>query len=427
TATVAGNGRKRGKGRALGVIAGVVVIAGLVTGGGLWFAPQVPAPGPGVVTTPTVAPEPPLDPLLTATDLGSLAGSSWVVSGAGAEDPVCLAADAAGMPTPDRTARRVLTAQNEPTDTRTHVVDTYPDAATAARAYADRLTQSGTCTGTVALIVASYQLDGLADSAAVTTIDVQDDPVMHHTVLISQTGRNVSLIDLATAAKPPALDEVAAVATKPLARLCSGGEGTCPAAAVEVQDTVPAADQNPGWLLEADLPRINPGYGSWKATQPTSDLTIIGSQCETVDLTKVKDATALQRTLPFAADPAMPMGLSFGIDEVTYTFADASAAKKFQSRLNDDLSGCAKQIPTATVTDGPSTKGIGEDSLAFSGKSYNVVQKTASAAFPYRVAVLRADNRVTYLMANPTEKFNFTDAQWKAIMTRAGQRVTQLP
>ena len=43
----------------------------------------------------------------------------------------------------------------------------------------------------------------------------------------------------------------------------------------------------------------------------------------------------------------------------------------------------------------------------------------------FRVAVVTAGNRVSYLLANPSKDFDFTDAEWAAIALRAGQRASQ--
>lgn len=417
---------RHGKGRAFGVIGIVLVVVALVAAGVYFLRPQAaPVPGPSASTSST--PPAPLDPVLTTTDVAGLLGATWMTAtSATATEPLCLPAASGTVPAPDRTARRVLGPQNAGTDTITHVVDTYADAAAAARAYTARLAQAGSCAGTTALLTGSFTITGLADAAAAATLDIQDDPVQHHTLVISQTGRNVSMIDLTTQAAPPKPAALAAIAAKPLARLCSAGEGTCPAS-IAVKDSVPAAGDTPGWLIEADLPRINVGDGRWKATAVSSTPTVSGSQCETVDLVKVTGATVTQRTLLLADDPAQPTG--FGVDQVNYSFTNADAAKKYQGKLNDGLADCDPRVPTAKVADGPTTKGIGANSVAFSGKSYRITQQTQTDAnVSYRVAVLRAGKTVTYLLVFPaTPKFDFTDDQWKALMLRAGQRASALP
>lgn len=416
--------RRSGR-RAIAVLAGIAAVVGLVLGGVWWLGPTLTAtPKPTQTTSPAS-----LDPLLTPADLGRLGATAWITAvtppPAGDGNPICLPAEVEEMPTPDRTARRVLTPNATGTDFVTHVVDTYPDEAAATRAYQARLLQAGSCADTEALIVAAYTVDGLADSAFSTRIDVQEETTEPHVLVVSRTGRNLSMIDITTA-DPTSVDDAVQVATQPLARLCSGGEGTCPTLPTATE-TIPAAGQLPGWLVEADLPLVTPGAGRWGANAPSSSLTIVGSQCETVVLKKVPDVTAAaQRTLMLADDPQAPT--VFGVDQVVYTFATPKAAKSFADQLGDDLADCTSRVPTATVEKGPSVKGEGQGGISFSGESYLITQQTVSGGTAtYRVGVLRIADRVSYLLANPSADFDFSKAQWKAILTRTGERVTQLP
>ena len=416
--------RRSGK-RALIVLGGVAAITGLVIGGVSWLVPKAPASLAPPVTTSS----PSLDPLLGPNDLAQLGTTSWVTvaaaPGGGDGNPVCLPATAETLPTADRTDRRVLTSEDADIDYVSHVVDSYPDRASAAQAYQQRMLQAGSCAETDALIVASDTVTGLADNAFVTQIQVQGETTENHTVLVSQTGRNLSMIDISASDSVRPAD-VAAVATKPLARLCGNGQGTCPATP-ELVASVPAAGQNPGWLVEADLPRITPGAGRWAASRPDSKLSIVGSQCEAVTLKKVEGVTAsAQRTLLLADDPAAPT--VFGVDQVVYTFPDAKAAKAFADKIGGNVTDCSDSVPTATVAKGPSVKGEGAEAIEYSGKSFLVTQQTGTSnSVTYRVGVVRIAERVAYLLANPSADFDFTDAQWKAILQRTGERVSQMP
>lgn len=419
---------RRGRGRAIGVLGIVLAIAAAVAGSVWWLGPPDTAT-PSTVGSPTPTPSASLDPLLTTADLGSLGGTTWGVTGTptGANDgnPICLPAGVETMPIANRTARRVLPSDANTASFVTNVVDTYPDSGDAARAYGNRLLQSGSCAGVEAQIIGTSTISRLADAAFATQVEVQAETTEYHAIVVARTGRNVSMVDVLSF-EPIPLEDVAAVLAEPLARLCSGGEGVCPSA-VTLTDSIPAAGQHPGWLIATDLPRITAGVGRWGATPPSPTLTILGSQCEAIGLTKVSGTSAAaQRTLLLADDPSAAAG--FGIDQVVYTFAADKPAKTFADKLTGNISDCPDRIATATVEKGPSTKGQGAEGVEFSGKSYLVTQKTASnQSVPFRVAVIRVGPRVAYLLANPSSEFDFTDAQWKAIMTRTGQRVSQMP
>ncbi len=189
-------GEGRRSRRALAVIGGVVAIA-LIVAGVVWGINQNTTS-----STPTASatqPLPALDPLLTDADVAGLASASWQVSTTqptpGSAYPLCIPVTAEGMPVPDRTAERLITSTSTQTDSVKNVVETYADAATAAKAFQERLVQAGTCPDTEALIVSSVH------SSAICRHRLRHpDPgagrrprPRYHTVLISQTGRNLSL------------------------------------------------------------------------------------------------------------------------------------------------------------------------------------------------------------------------------------------
>ncbi len=233
--------------------------------------------------------------------------------------PLCLPATADGLPEAQRSPSKKITASSSPSDIVVQVIDTYADDATATQAYAARLVQAGTCADTVALITGANTISGLADSAEVIRLTVQEQTDQFHSLLISRTGRSVSLIDVTTATEVTASD-VASVAAAALSRGCGGQLGTCPGS-ISVATTPPPAGNPFGWLVPADLPRITPGAGRWGATEPKTTLDVVGSLCEAINLKSVAGTQSVgQRTLLLADDSSAPQG--FGVDQVVYTFAD---------------------------------------------------------------------------------------------------------
>lgn len=415
---------RRSPRRALWLIVGVLVIA-LVVAAVVWALGQG-TPNNAAGVQPTVAPGSPsasLDPLVTPEDAAAL-GGTWTLATAApaATVPICLEADGAS---PDRVTQRELTGSNSTGPTSLlHAVESYADATAAETAYTAWLTQLSGCVGVEANVGTSWTVFGLADTATATEVVVQAaDGDRYHTVLISRTGRTVSLADL-TSSQTGALTDLLPVVAASLTRICGGGDGTCPSSPSPTE-TLPLPTEPAGWLVEADLPRITPGSGRWAATPPTTALTVFGTQCETVDLKDVPGASgSSQRTLVLADDPVAPQG--FGVDQVVYTFPSRQTARDFYRDLNTSLSGCAERMSTATVAAGPKVSGDGAGAISYTGVSYEITQKTnATDSVPFRVAVLRVDTKVVYLVANPSADFDFATAQWRAVMARAGLRATQ--
>ncbi len=399
------------------VAAVVVVVAGVVWA--LTLRSTAPSGGPSDSGTAVAQ-----DPFLTGADLGTLGGVTWVdpnVDAAGLR-PLCLSATADGLPAAQRSPSRKVTASSSPTDTVVQAIDVYADDATATQAYAARLVQAGTCADTVALITGANTITGLADSAEVVRLTVQEQTNQFHSLLISRTGRSVSLIDVTTATEVTASD-LANVAAAALSRGCGGELGTCPGS-ISVATSPPPAGNPAGWLVPADLPRITPGAGRWGATEPKTTLDVVGSLCEVINLKSVSGTQSVgQRTLLLADDSNAPQG--FGVDQVVYTFADAKGVSTLASKLDKNLTGCADRAPTASVKEGPTVKGTGANAEKISGSTYLVTQKTGTNTVVFRVAVVSVGNRLVYLLANPSTSFDFSNSDWAKVAVRAGERASQ--
>lgn len=399
------------------VTAVVVVVAGVVWA--LTLRSTAPSGGPSESGTAVAQ-----DPFLTAADLGTLGGVAWVdpnVDAAGLR-PLCLPATADGLPVAQRSPSRKVTASSSPADTVVQAIDVYADDATATQAYAARLVQAGSCADTVALITGANTITGLADSAEVVRLTVQEQTDQFHSLLISRTGRSVSLIDVTTATAVTASD-LANAAAAALSRGCGGELGTCPGS-ISVATSVPPAGNPFGWLVPADLPRITPGAGRWGATEPKTTLDVVGSLCEAINLKTVAGTQSVgQRTLLLADDSSAPQG--FGVDQVVYTFPDAKGVSTLAGKLDKNLTGCADRAPTATVKEGPAVKGTGANGAKISGSTYLVTQKTGTNTVVFRVAVLSVDTRLVYLLANPSTSFDFSNADWAKVAVRAGERASQ--
>ena len=336
--------------------------------------------------------------------------------------PLCLPATADGVPEAQRSPSKKITASSSPNDVVVQVIDTYADDATATQAYAARLVQAGTCADTVALITGANTISGLADSAEVVRLTVQEQTNQFHSLLLSRTGRTVSLIDVSSATTVTASD-LANAAAAALGRGCGGQLGTCPGS-ISVATSAPPAGNPSGWLVPADLPRITAGAGRWGATEPKTTLDVVGSLCEAINLKSVAGTQSMaQRTLLLADDSKAPQG--FGVDQVVYTFARATDVGALAKKLDKNLTGCPDRAPTASVSEGPAVKGVGANAQAISGSTYLVTQKTGTNTVVFRVAVMGVGTRLVYLLANPSTSFDFSDSDWAKVAVRAGQRASQ--
>mgnify|MGYP001320413806 CR=1 FL=1 len=380
--------------------------------------------GPSGVPSTSATPSA-LDPLVTAADLGSFGGVTWTETTAINDEarPLCLPSEADGLPAAQRSVARRIASTTDQVAAVVNIVDTYADVASATTAYQLRLSQAGTCPDTVAHITGASSITGLADSANAVRLTVQNEANEYHFLQLSRTGRTVSLIDAVLSTDDVNAAALANASSPSLNRQCNGSEGTCPTS-ISVEAEVPAAGTPPGWLVEADLPRLTPAAGRWGATDPATTLHLIGSQCEVIDLNAVTGTTAVgQRTFLLADDALAPSG--FGVDQAVYSFSTAGAATKLRDKLVKNIESCPDRAPTASIAEGPAIKGTGVDEAKIAGSSYVVTQKTETNTVVFRVAVMTVGDRVVYLLANPSTDFDFSDTDWRQVAVRAGQRVSQ--
>lgn len=399
--------RQRSVRPALIVISAVVAFALLVAIGVLVLTNRADSSGGGVGTSA-------IDPLLTTTNLSALADGPWQETPVSA-GPVCFSAVATAAT--DRTSSRKLATANN--DSLLQVATTYADEAAATKAYNENLVTAGTCADGAALVLSASNVNGLADAAQAIELKVQATKEEDHLLLVARTGRIVNIFDIVTKKALP-VTTAAQVAATSLSLQCEGG--TCPGT-VAVAATLPAAGNPAGWLIPADLPRITPGVGKWTSPNP-GPVNSTGSQCEGVELAQVSGTNAAgQRSLLLTGDAKAPQ--YFGVDQVTYTFADAKAAAALAAKLTKSINGCAKRVLTASVNDGSKVTGVGQNGATVTGKTWKVTHKTTVSTFIFRVTVVTSGPKVTYLLANPSKSFDFSDDAWQEISLRAAQRASQ--
>lgn len=409
--------------RTIGIVAAIVAV--LVIAAVIW--------GPGVVGQLVATPTPTIDRVATyltqPNDLDAVRqGSTWnaestsTTADANTPLPRCLLPASEQTVKPDSTLVRTFKPADNAAVGILHQVEDFEDAEQAQHAYQSRLAQLAGCDRTTVLALGGLRIDGLSDEAAGVTLMLQNAASEYHTIVISRTGEQLNVVDATAADEPVSADPIVAALAAVSARQCTVG-GACPTTA-EVRPSAPLPVAPAGWLAHVDLPRIDPGAGAWRGTDLSPSVTTTGTRCESLDLTAA-GSDRQQRTYLLRDDAAAPA--QFGIDQVVYTFETTEDAAAFQGTLATNLDGCATRSNTAQVTRGADLSSVHSND-GF-GASWSVTQKTdqETGTARYRVAVVASGTHVAYLMANPSEEFDFTDDSWKAVGVRAIERIEQLP
>ena len=418
--------------RRLWIIVAAAAVIAVVVGSIIWMSNQrtgstanPPEPSVSAGTTQSASPPAPIlddTQLMVVADLAKLRKATrWTQADASATpatQPACLELSSTGGAAADTEVTRRFTA-NQAGGTLVQVAQAMADPQSASTAYDALLSQAASCTG--AQILASYRMDGLANTASAFTIQLPDGT--RHTLVISRTGRNVNVTDASI--KDPSAVGVTVLSTalaKSLAKQCSIAAGRCPATPKAVATPPPATDTI-GWLALVDLPQLTPGEGSWAATDPKAP-DLVGSQCEDVDLNKMPGASsAAHRTYLLTGDAKAPV--SFGIDQAIYTFGKASAASAMAKTLNKNFANCGERTRTATVANQAVTA-LDAGGKELKATSYLVTQRISDTkTVAFRVGISAVGTRLVYLLANPSAGFDFSQKAWDALVARASQRATQ--
>jgi hypothetical protein len=325
------------------------------------------------------------------------------------------------MPTPGAQAQRKLTASGASV---LHRIAGYASSAEADQAYAQRLIQLGQCSNIPAFLTSGATVTSLGDAAAGVQAVVQDTTPQYHTLVVVRTGSAILSYDVAQSGSAVPYEKVVAVAAQTVTSICSSVGGGC-SASPAVTAGIPPATAQPGWLAVSDLPRVTPGMGRWNATPPKSSVTSTGSACENLTLATAAGPTQRrQRTYLLTEDTKVPK--DFGLDEVLLDFSTPDAAGAFASQLKSSIADCPTRTATAKLGNTADITAKGTTGQAVTGFWRTVTQSTSpTTSFIFRVGVATVGTRVVYLLATPSPTFDFTDADWAAITTRAGQRATQ--
>jgi len=334
--------------------------------------------------------------------------------------PLCFVASP-DLPTPTAQTQRKLSATGA---SLLHRITSYANAADAKQVYAQRLTQLGQCSNIPVYLSTGATITSLGDDAVGVTAVIQDPTAQYHTVILVRTGSMVLTYDVAQAATAVPYEKVLDVAATTVKAVCSSAAGSCSGSPTAVVG-IPPNSAVPGWLTVSDLPRITTGMGRWNATTPKSTVTSAGSACENVTFSNLTGPNQKrQRTYLLTEDTKVPK--DFGLDEIVLDFDTPDAAATFATQLKSSITSCPARAATAKLGNTGDITASGPSGQVVTGFWRTLTQSTNSTtSFIFRVGVASVGTRVVYLLATPSATFDFTDADWAGITTRAAQRATQ--
>jgi hypothetical protein len=435
-------------GLAIGVIAAVVIL-GLAIGYAVLGLGEerTTAPSPSLTAGsvgpgPTTASEDPVPtaggPLLTNDMMLTAAQAkpvddrqTWKESltqkGVSEDGPVptCFGTEAAdGQPVSQQKILRVLDGNGKNPPKALHDATAYATPEEAATAYTAATKTLGTCAAGGAWIESGRVVRGVGDSAVGAVVAVTSGKATEwHSVLIARTGRVVNVLDASQPGRALAPAGVAEALGAVVAKQCGPASGACADGAGVRNGPPPLGGDEPGFPAVGDLPPVAGSPTLWNAAPselPQEEFP--GSSCENVDWATVP---AEQRTTRVYLQPDSGNAF-FGVNVIVLTVKDDKAGTDVVERIRKNLETCKDRRLTATVAKPVKVSGPGARGVEVTGYTTTVEQKGTDGSSKFRVGIVRAGTKVAYTFANPQGEFDVTEAQWKTIAVRAGQRATQV-
>lgn len=367
--------------------------------------------------------------LLTGADLAGVApAASWAVAATSTalgdhEGRIACLSTENPAQNPTTSLQRTLGTSDADQLAALHRIDVYASPAAAEEVFRSRTAALSGCAEVPSRIVRASSVTGLGDQAFQITVAFENQPAQFHTILMTRVGAAVQILDLARSSGQVEPKLLGAAVTRPQAGLCEAEAVTC-----TLKPTVSAAVVPPvepvGWLIPADLPRIRAGAGRWTAAEPGA-LTSQGMGCENLTLvSEPGPKSRRQATYLMTQDDQAPA--TFGVDEMMFTFADASAATAFATKLGNAIASCNDRVNTAKVTELKAVSGTGADGMAVSSRLFSIRQDAGNnKGVPYQLLVSVAGARVAYTIVTVTDSYKFTEAQLAELGVRIPVRASQ--
>lgn len=427
----------------IGGVAAVVVIglAVIYAVAGVGNTPQTtPTPSP-VVSSGSSSPSSVLPTATVVLDGASLVTTAeagrvvpertWTVastdSGSSPDTPqaACVgSAPAEGQPTPQQRMTRVLSSSGKDAPGLLHEATAYATPEEAIQAYAVAARTLGGCPVTGSYVVSGQAVSGFGDQSLGVVVAALDGvKTQVHTVVLSRTGRVLNLLDATQPSQAISTRNVAQAAAAVTSRECSAAGGRCAGQVAVADGPPPLGGDEPGFLAFGDLPPAAKAPTlAWIAAPPEPPKADFeGSQCETVNWSTLSSGSANSRIYLLSDS-----GSVFGLNDIVVTLTDANAAQKLVDRIESDLTSCENRQLTATVSKPEKVASIGARKTPVTGWTADVSQKSTKGDKKYRVGIVAAGRKVAYTFLNPQDGLDVTDAQWRTVALRAGERTTQI-
>jgi DNA-directed RNA polymerase specialized sigma24 family protein len=437
---VRGSGRKR---RHRHLLVGTAAAAALALGAGAAaYEPGAAGRTPSAATSPTSSASgsasPSVDPratpvtaddLLDGRQLRGLAGPRpWRVDGTGTNttgngiNSVCQQdrfADPQGLSAIVRASHTV----GQPRRTAVQTVELSRSVRQARAGFRTAVGWFAGCQVARVQVLDAHRVAGLGDEAQLLTVRMWKRPVRTVSVAVARTGTiTTSTVTTTVGSAPPPVGRVTGSLADAVRQLCiRAGAGACVAGERARAVPPPPSGEPPGVLAVADLPPAGAIDRPWVGTRTARPArNPSATTCDRSAFTSAGARAVRARTylVPQARLPAR-----FGLSETYGVFGSAKAAAGFLAGVRAEVAGCEKRdLATQVSPERRTTTGRADASR------WDLTTKVSEQdEVRFRLGFVRVGARVAQLTFAPVDGGDMTQAAFDALVTRAGDRLRQLP
>ncbi len=301
-------------------------------------------------------------------------------------------------------------------------VEISKDADAAASTYSTVLSWFTGCNDGQVHLKRSFDVAGVGDHAALLELESWSQPRNTYSVAVGQVGQVVTTSVVRTLdSSPPKATNVARTLATAAESICErAGEKEC-SARPRLKQTPPApSGEAPGFLATVDMPPLTGVGKPWVGTDPEPvKNNLAATSCDHTDFRK--DGAVTDRTRTFLVTGAR-LPDTFGLTETYGRFKSAKDAAKFMRTIQKRFATCEdRDLATEVVAE----QSLHEGSLKGATWRLNT-ELSQSRVVVFDVGFVRRGATVAQVTFVPAGSADFPFTTFRALVTRAGQRLGEL-
>jgi hypothetical protein len=270
----------------------------------------------------------------------------------------------------------------------------------------------------------AYRVDNIGSQADVLMVRLWDEPVTTMSVAVARIGAvTTTTVGTTVGGPPPPAGQITQSLADAVAMLCARTTATeCAKSPTYRVVPPPPSGEERGLLAVADLPPVGRIDRPWVGTDPVGGRgNPSATTCDQANFAAAGASRSRSRTylIPGAAVPAR-----FGLSETYGVFGTPRAAARFLSGVRARVVGCPDRN-LATSVSGAQTLRRSVPQLDLSSWTLST-KVSASTAVRFRVGLVRVGRTVAQVTFAPSPEDDVTDASFRTLLIRAGDRLREL-